>query len=137
MIEKAIGIALNAHAGQVDKAGDPYIFHPLRVMLQMQSENEKLAAILHDVIEDSEVTLDDLRAAGFPELVIEAVDLLTHKDSDSYEAYLARIKPNPLSRAVKLADLGDNSRLERIKSPSEKDFSRIEKYKLAIAYLLS
>ncbi|NVN97530.1 HD domain-containing protein [Candidatus Nomurabacteria bacterium] len=135
LIEKAIEIALKAHSGQMDKAGSPYILHPLRVMLQMSDDEEKMAAILHDVVEDSDVSMDDLKAAGFPETVLQAVDLLTHKDSESYEEYLAKIKPNPMALVVKLADLEDNSRLERIKDPTEKDYSRIDKYKKALTFL--
>lgn len=135
LVEKAISIALKAHAGQIDKAGAPYIMHPLRLMMQMKTENEMLVAVLHDVVEDSDTTLEDLKIAGFPDEVLQAVNILTHRETDSYEQYLAGIKPNPLARAVKLADLHDNSQLSRIKTPLAKDFQRIEKYRKAISFL--
>ena len=128
-------MALKAHAGQKDKGGAPYIFHPLRLMLAMQTDEEKMTAILHDVVEDSAVTLDDLRAAGFPNKVIEAVDLLTRKKEDSYEAFIEKIKPHSLARRVKMADLRDNLEIDRITHPTEKDFARLEKYKKALGVL--
>lgn len=137
LLEKAIDIALKAHAGQKDKAGAPYVLHPLRLMLQMQTDEEKMAAVLHDVVEDSKVTLDDLRAAGFPKVVIDAVALLTRKGTDTYEQFVQKIKPHPLARRVKLADLRDNLRLDRIAHPTDADVARLEKYNKALSYLES
>jgi (p)ppGpp synthase/HD superfamily hydrolase len=135
LIERAVAIALEAHAGQVDKAGAPYILHPLRLMTQMQTEEEQLAAVLHDVVEDSDFTFEALQAEGIPEEVIETLKLLTHQETDSYEAYVRKIKPHPVARKVKLADLADNMRLDRIPHPTEKDITRLQKYSQAIQLL--
>ena len=136
-LERAIEIAARAHAGQVDKAGAPYILHPIRMMLNVDSLEARMAAVLHDVVEDSDVTLEQLRAEGFPASVIEAVEALTKREGEDYEAFIRRVAPNVLARQVKLADLRDNSELSRIAQPSEKDRLRIEKYQRAIQYLES
>lgn len=136
LIERAIAIALTAHSGQVDKAGATYILHPLRLMVQMDTEDEQLAALLHDVVEDSDLTLDDLRDEGLPESVLAALALLTHQAGEDYEDYVRRIADNPLARKVKLADLADNMRLDRIPNPTPKDLERLEKYREAQALLL-
>lgn len=128
-LERAITIALEAHRGQTDRYGRPYILHPLYVMQQMDSETEMVAAVLHDVIEDSEVTLDDLRAEGFSTTVLTAVALLTHdKQRTTYEDYVLAIKPNPLARKIKLADLQHNMDIRRMTSLHEKDVVRLQKY---------
>ena len=135
LIEQAIAIALKAHRGQIDKAGAPYILHPLRLMLQMESEEEQLAAVLHDVVEDSDETFETLHRAGIPETVIETLQLLTHQESDSYEDYINKIKHHPIARKVKLADLNDNMRLDRIAHPTKKDIARLKKYRRATKLL--
>lgn len=132
MLEKAILIAANAHQGQKDKAGQPYILHPLRVMFSVNGEIERICAVLHDVIEDTEVTLDDLRNEGFSEEVLSALDALTKRDGENYDDFITRILPNPIACRVKLADLRDNMDLSRIKNPTEKDYQRIEKYRNAV-----
>lgn len=137
LVERAIALALEAHKGQVDKAGAPYILHPLRLLAQMESEEEQLAALLHDVVEDSDLTFEALQEGGIPERVIEALKLLTHQDTDTYEEYVAQIAHNPIARKVKLADLRDNLRLERIPHPTEKDIARLEKYARAVRFLES
>jgi len=118
LTRKAMQIAFNAHNGQVDKTGLPYIYHPIAVAMQMDNEDEFCAAILHDVVEDSDMTLDDLRTAGFPENVVEAVGLVTDdndiKSDESYTAYLMRIKQNPIAMKVKLADLMHNTDRSRV-----------------------
>jgi len=118
LTKKAMRVAYDAHSGQVDKTGLPYIYHPIAVAMQMDTEDEFCAAILHDVIEDSDMTIDDLRAAGFPESVVEAVGLVTDdnsiKSDESYIAYLMAIKQNPLATKVKLADLMHNSNRSRV-----------------------
>ena len=134
-LERAIEIAVKAHAGQVDKAGQPYVLHPLRMMLAVTTPEARLAAVLHDVVEDTAVTLDELRAEGFPASVLEAVDALTKRENEDYEAFIRRVAPNPIAREVKLADLRDNSDLSRIAEPTERDFARVEKYRRAIGYL--
>ena len=136
-LERAIEIAARAHAGQVDKAGAPYILHPIRMMLGVASLEARMAAMLHDVVEDSDVTLEQLRAEGFPEGVVGAVAALTKREGEDYEAFIRRVAPNVLARQVKLADLRDNSDLSRIAQPSEGDRLRIEKYRRAIQYLES
>ncbi len=107
-IEDAIIFATERHRGQTDKAGAPYILHPIRVALRMPSVEGQLAALLHDVIEDTGVTADELRRHGLPEPVVETVALLTKTKGDSYETFVGRIAGHPLARAVKLADIADN-----------------------------
>lgn len=129
--EKSIEIALYAHKGQLDKAGQPYILHPLRVALKLASEDEIIAAILHDVVEDSDYEIKDLEDAGFNETVIKIVELMTRNKNVSYDEYIGRIKTYPPAVRVKMADLEDNMNLMRIKKPEASDFERIEKYKKA------
>jgi len=128
LLEKAIEIALRAHAGQKGKDGSPYVLHPLRIMSRMTSPEARMAAALHDVVEDSEVTLDDLREAGFPEPVLTAVKLLTHEEGISYDDYVQRLKSHPLARKIKVADLEDNSDIRRLSGIEEKDIERLRKY---------
>jgi (p)ppGpp synthase/HD superfamily hydrolase len=132
-IERAIALAAKAHEGQVDKAGAPYILHPLRVMLRVKTTEERIAAVLHDVVEDTPVTLEMLRAEGFSEAVVNAVGALTKREGEDYAAFVRRAASDPIARNVKLADLADNSDLSRIAAPTAKDYERIEKYKKAIA----
>lgn len=131
-LEQAIGIAAKAHAGQVDKAGAPYILHPLRMMLRVSTTKERIVAVLHDVVEDCGVKLEDLRLEGFPEVVVEAIDSVTRRSEESYEAFVRRAASHPIGRLVKLADLEDNSDLSRIANPSARDHKRIAKYRRAI-----
>ena len=125
---KAIAIAAQAHQEQVDKAGAPYILHPLRMMLRMSSETEMMAAILHDVVEDTDWTLDKLRQAGFSDEVVQAVECLTHRDRETYEAFIVRVRTNAIARKVKLADLEDNMDMRRLSTLTEKDAQRLHKY---------
>lgn len=135
-LERAIAIAAEAHAGQVDKAGAPYVLHPLRMMLQLSSTDERIVAVLHDVCEDCpEWTFDRLRGEGFAPHIIEALGSVTKRDGEDYEAFVLRAAANPLGRSVKLADLRDNSDLARIASPSDNDLRRLEKYRRAIALI--
>ena len=127
-LEKAIEIAVRAHAGQKCKDGTPYVLHPLRLMSRMNTEEERMAAVLHDVVEDTHVTFEDLRAAGIPENVLEAVRLLTHEKETPYEDYVERLKNHPVARRVKLADLQDNSDIRRLKGIEDKDVERLRKY---------
>lgn len=137
MLEKAIQIAVKAHQGQIDKGNQPYILHPLRVMFSMESETEKICAVLHDVIEDTDITLDSLRNEGFSEEVLSVLNALTKQNNESYEQFIDRIINNKLACYVKLADLNDNMDLSRIKNPSQKDFERLEKYKKAVDKITS
>lgn len=111
-IERAIMIAATAHAGQVDKAGQPYILHPIRVMMQMETEEERIVAVLHDVIEDSGTTLDQLRY-WFPLNITVVVDRLTRRENEKYRDYIQRVGGDPIARKVKLADLADNTAVGR------------------------
>ena len=135
MIDIALAIAKKAHAGQVDKAGIDYIQHPLYVASQVKTEQEKAVALLHDVIEDSDVTVDDLLVSGLSNEVVTAVQILTKKKGQNYQEYLEKVKSNNLARVVKLADLKHNSDLSRLKTVSNTDYERVKKYKNAIRYL--
>ena len=135
MIDIALAIARKAHAGQVDKAGVDYIQHPLYVASQVKTEQEKAVALLHDVLEDSDITVADLLAYGLSNEVVTAVQTLTKKKGQSYQDYLEKVKSNNLARVVKLADLKHNSDLSRLKTVSNTDYERVKKYKNAIRYL--
>ncbi|MDP3996103.1 MAG: GTP pyrophosphokinase [bacterium] len=134
-IEKALEIALDAHRGQVDKAGKAYILHPLRLLVEAKTEEEQIVALLHDVVEDSDVTLDGLRTAGFSDSIIKAINLLTRRSEDTYEDFIEKVRTNELARHIKILDLRDNMQIDRIPNPSEKDLGRIEKYKKAAVFL--
>lgn len=137
MTKKALKLCFDAHREQTDKSGLPYVFHPFHLAEQMQDEKTTAVALLHDVVEDSDYTLADLREMGFCEEVVEAVALMTHAPDVPYMAYVAQIKANPIARAVKLADLAHNSDMSRLDSVSEYDRARAEKYKKAIELLKS
>ena len=130
-IEDAIRLALDKHHGQVDKAGEPYILHPLRVMAQMQTETEQIVAVLHDVVEDSDVTLDDLRKLGYSEEIVTAIDHLSRHDDETYDEFIQRIKPHPLAVRVKLADLRDNMDIRRNATLDGKALERFQRYQKA------
>ena len=127
-IERAIEIAAKEHAGDTDKAGSPYLFHPLRLMFAVNSPFEKIAAVLHDVVEDTAVSLDDLRKEGFHPDVIEAIDALTKRDGESRMDAAKRAVVNPIARNVKIADVTDNMDLGRIAEPTDRDFERLKEY---------
>ena len=133
--ELALKIATEAHKGQVDKAGVPYINHPLTVASLVDTEEEKIVALLHDTIEDTNITEQDLLNYGFSNKIVEAVKLLTHNKDVPYMDYVAKIKDNELARKVKIADLTHNSDLSRLKEITEKDKKRYEKYQKALLYL--
>jgi (p)ppGpp synthase/HD superfamily hydrolase len=134
-IEHAIALAAGAHAGQLDKGGVPYIFHPIRVMLRMTTDDERIAAVLHDVVEDCGWTLEELASEGFSSIVIEAVDALTKRPGEEYEAFVLRASKNSIARKVKLADLADNSDPARSTDHTERGRARLEKYYRAAAVL--
>jgi (p)ppGpp synthase/HD superfamily hydrolase len=132
MFEGALALALEAHRGQTDKYNQPYIMHVLGVMGRVRTIEEKIVALLHDVVEDTDHTFDDLRALGISERVITAVDCLTRRRGESYDHFVDRIAPNPLARAVKLADLEDNMDVRRAsRTMKDKDAERMEKYRKA------
>lgn len=131
-LENAIALAVEAHRGQLDKSGNPYILHPLRVMFRLESDLERIVGILHDVVEDTPYTFDDLRAMGYSDEVIVALDGVTRREQESYEEFVNRSQAHPVSRRVKLADLEDNMDVRRLKSePTEKDFERLKRYRRA------
>jgi len=131
-LEKAIALAVKAHAGQTDKAGQPYILHPLRVMFRLAGETAQIVGVLHDVVEDSEVTFDDLRAMGFAEEVIAALDGVTRRNDETYAEFVARSAQNPVSLQVKRADLEDNMDVRRLPpDPTDRDLQRLRRYRRA------
>ena len=136
-LERAIEIAARTHAGQLDKGGAPYILHPLRVMLRVAPGVQQIVAVLHDVVEDSEVTFEDLEREGFSAEVISGLRAVTKVEGESYEDFVARAALDPVGKAVKLADLMENSDLSRIAEPSQKDLERVAKYGRAIQYLMA
>ena len=127
--KKAMKLCYEAHKDQVDKSGLPYVFHPAHVAEQMTDEATTIVALLHDVVEDTDYTLEDLAAEGFGKEILEAVALMTHEDDVPYLDYVAKLKDNPIARAVKLADLAHNSDLSRIGEVDEETKQRLEKYK--------
>lgn len=136
LLEKAIIIAVKAHEGQQDKGGNPYILHPLAVMSRVDSIDAKIVAVLHDVIEDTMVTLDLLSSKGFGQEIVAALDCITRRKEETYEQFIERIACNKLAMEVKLADLQENMDVKRIPYPSEKDRSRTIKYQAAYQQLL-
>ncbi len=137
LLERAITIAVENHQGQTDKSGNPYILHPLHLMLQMTTEEEMITAVLHDVIEDTSISLSALAQQKFPDSILNALSLLTHTDDVSYEDYIIAIKTNPLACAVKLADLRHNMDVLRLPIIRDKDFNRLQKYRRAWEVLTS
>ena len=129
-LETAIAIAVKAHQGQFDKSGQPYILHPLRVMFRCKGDLARTVAVLHDVVEDTPTTLDDLRNAGFSEEVLAALDCVTKREGESYEAFVERAAANPIVRQVKLADLEDNMDLRRLPATdlSPRAVDRLNRY---------
>lgn len=136
LLNKAIQIATEVHAGQVDKGGKPYIEHPLRVMNNVDPVEAKIVGVLHDVIEDSSnLTVEDLTQLGFPQNIVEAVDAITKRPGEKYNLYLQRVMSNQLALTVKIADMTDNLDLTRIPNPTEKDYQRLKKYQKNIIRL--
>lgn len=137
LYRKAVVIAQEAHKGQMDKGGNPYIEHPLYVASQVDSIELKIIAMLHDTLEDSEMTADDLRSEGFPEEIVEAIVVLTHEDGsdEAYLDYIRRVSENAWAAAVKKADLMHNMDISRIHHPTEKDYKRRAKYEKAYRLL--
>jgi (p)ppGpp synthase/HD superfamily hydrolase len=128
LLERAIQIAAEFHADQKSKDGLPFILHVLRVMLKMGTDEERIVAVLHDVVGKTELTIEDLRKEGFSAAVLEAVQLLTHEEGISYEDYVRRLKPNDLAAKVKIADLEDNSDLHHLSGDEDKDLEKLQQY---------
>ena len=127
-LEDAIQIALQAHKGQLDKAGEPYILHPLRIMCRMNNETEQIVAVLHDIVEDTDWTLEMLRERGFSEEIITAVDGLTKREGEPYDLLIDRARSSALTKKIKIADLEDNMDVRRFAQVAEKDLERFQKY---------
>lgn len=134
--KKALQLCFEIHKNQVDKSGLPYVFHPYHLAEQMDDEESILVALLHDVVEDSEITFEDLEKYGFSENVMDAIKRLTHTNPVDYDDYIEKIKMNPIAVKVKLADLRHNSDLNRLEKVSQKDLKRAERYQKAIERLL-
>lgn len=135
MTKLALKICFDAHKDQLDKSGLPYVFHPFHLAEQMTDEETCAVALLHDVVEDTDITLGDLEKLGFGEKILEAISLMTHNEGVDYMDYVAKIKTNPIARAVKLADLRHNSDMTRFDIVTDWDIKRAEKYKRAILLL--
>ena len=136
LIEKALQIAVESHKGQTDKNNTPYIFHVLRVMHSVNTDGQKITALLHDVVEDTDWTFNKLKKEGFSNEIIEAIDSVTKRKGEDYFAFVNRSKNNIIGRVVKIADIKDNANIKRIDNPKKKDFERVERYKKALKILL-
>ena len=135
-LERAIQIAVEAHAGATDRGGKAYILHPISVMMRCETDEEKVVAILHDVVEDTDWTFDALRQEGFSETIIEALKTVTkHSEDEDYDEFIQRSLKNEIGRKVKIADLRENLDVTRIGELSKKDVERINKYKRALKTL--
>jgi (p)ppGpp synthase/HD superfamily hydrolase len=137
LLDTAIQIAAEAHAGQKQKNGQPYILHPLRVMARVHSEDEKIVAVLHDVIEDTPWTAEQLQQRGFPPHILKALDCVTKRDGEAYQDFITRSGSDPIAIAVKLADLEDNMDVRRLPQITTKDHERLDKYLTAYKRLTS
>jgi guanosine-3',5'-bis(diphosphate) 3'-pyrophosphohydrolase len=137
LLDLAIKIAEKAHEGQFDKADQPYILHPLTVMAQMDDVESKIVAVLHDAIEDSDLTITELSQQGFPELITEAIAAITKLDGELYDDYLLRVMANEIALKVKIADVTHNMDISRIANPTVRDFQRLEKYQKVLKQLMA
>ncbi len=135
LLEKALQIAVKAHSGQIDKAGSAYIFHPIRVSNRCSTDDERIVALLHDTIEDTEVTTEYLLMEGFPRNIVDAILSVTRNEDESYDDFIKRSRLNPIGRQVKLHDLEDNMDIKRLNELTEKDIYRLNKYIKAYKYL--
>ncbi len=135
LLEQAIQIAVEAHAGQKDKSGRPYILHPLAVMAKMKTDAERIVAVLHDVIEDTPVTRSLLETRGFPNDILDALDCVTKREREDYMSFVARSASNGIAARVKLADLEDNMDIRRLSEITPKDHARLGKYLVAYLWL--
>ena len=136
LTKKALKLCFEAHQDQLDKSGLPYVFHPFHLAEQMDDELSTVCALLHDVVEDTPISFNDLISMGFPKEVIDVLKLLTHQESISYIDYVYKISENPIARKVKIADLKHNSDITRLNTIDDKTKIRLEKYKQALEILL-
>lgn len=135
LLEKSLWLAIHAHMGQVDKAGASYIFHPIRVSCKCSTDEERIVALLHDTIEDTNITADYLLGEGFPRNIVDAILSVTRNEDESYKDFIRRCSLNPIGRQVKLHDLEDNMDISRLPQVTEKDLARLNKYINAYRYL--
>jgi (p)ppGpp synthase/HD superfamily hydrolase len=135
LLEKSIGIAVEAHRGQRDRTGAPYILHPMQVMAAVDTDTEKIVAILHDVVEDTDWTFEKLAQEGFPQEIIEALKCVTKREGEPYDDFVRRSAGNEIARRVKLADLEHNMDARRLTDVTEKDVERLKKYVQAWRFL--
>lgn len=135
LTKKAMKLCFEAHKNQVDKTGLPYVFHPFHLAEQMNDENTVVCALLHDVVEDTNYTFKDLKNMGFPNVIIDALKLLTHSEDIPYMDYIERLKDNKIAKQVKIEDLKHNSDLSRLNTITENDLRRKQKYQKALEYL--
>ena len=136
-LEQAISIASLAHAGQLDKGGEPYILHPLRIMMKLKDREHRIVVVLHDIIEDTDITDQDLLDYGLGHELVNHVLTLTRRKDENYDEYINRICYDELAMRVKLADLEDNMDLLRIKNPTQKDYQRVAKYRITKEILMN
>jgi len=137
-LEHALLVAVQVHSGQVDKYNQPYILHPLRVMLRLNTEIERIVGVLHDVVEDSDLSLDDIRDMGYAEDIVVALDGVTRRENETYDEFVTRSAAHPVSRRVKLADLEDNMDLRRLSVDiTDKDVERLKRYRRAWEELIT
>ena len=137
MTKKAIKLMFEKHKDQVDKSGIPYVFHPFHLAEQMDDEETTITALLHDIVEDTNTTFDDLRELGFSDNVINALKLMTHDKNIDYFEYVKNISKNPIARKVKIKDLEHNMDTSRLDEVTDKDLERVKKYKKCYKYLLN
>lgn len=135
LLEKALNLATRAHKGQTDKSGAPYIFHSIRVANRCSTDEERIVALLHDTIEDTDITPEYLLSEGFPQSIVDAVLSVTRNEEENYEDFVKRSHLNPIGRQVKLHDLEDNMDITRLNELTEKDIARLNKYLKAYKYL--
>ena len=135
LLRKALDIATNAHKDQIDKAGKPYILHPIRVSERCNTVEEKIVALLHDVIEDTEITPTTLLSEGFPEHIVESILSVTKQKNESYDDFVKRCSSNRIGKVVKIHDLEDNMDITRLNKLTENDLQRLNKYLKAYYYL--
>ena len=136
MTKKAIKLMFEKHKDQVDKSGIPYVFHPFHLAEQMDDEETTITALLHDIVEDTDTTFDDLRKLGFSDNIINALKLMTHDKNIDYFEYVKNISKNPIARKVKIKDLEHNMDTSRLDEVTDKDLERVKKYKKCNKYLL-
>ena len=137
LTKKALLISFDAHKNQLDKSGMPYVYHPFHLAEQMDDEYSTCVALLHDVVEDTDITLDNLKEQGFPPEITDAIALMTHDDAVDYLDYVRAMKDNAIARKVKLADLAHNSDLSRLDKVDDKALERVKKYRQAMLILES